>query len=105
MRQRQKSEGQLASKSCPWVGRHFSVFSALGCVGSTTAKVLKIGKDCIKAFKARLDKIWLHREVKFISCTGLGPNFYTCSGLGSVGSVSSWVWSNLVTQNGPVDNW
>ena len=41
----------------PWVG--------LGWVGSTTAKVLKIGKDYVTAFKSRLDKIWLHQTVKF----------------------------------------
>jgi len=55
--------------SCPWVGlthglgcngfdwiglgRDFSVFGGLG------TKVLKIWKDYVNAFKARLDKIWL----------------------------------------------
>jgi len=41
----------------PWVG--------LGWVGSTTAKVLKNGKDYFNVFRARLDKIWLQQEVKF----------------------------------------
>ena len=35
---------------------------------------------------------------------GLGPNFPTCNGLGWVGSVSSWVGLDRVTQNGPTDN-
>jgi len=34
-------------------------------VGSTIAKVLKIWKDYVNAFKARLDKIWFHQAVKF----------------------------------------
>jgi len=37
----------------------------VGWVGSTIAKVLKIWKDYFNAFKARLDKIWLHQAVKF----------------------------------------
>jgi len=37
----------------------------VGWVGSTVAKVLKIGKNRVNAFKARLDKIWLHQAVKF----------------------------------------
>jgi len=37
----------------------------VGCVGSTTAKILKIWKDYINAFSARLDKIWLYQAVKF----------------------------------------
>jgi len=50
-----------------WVGlgRDFSVIGGLGGVGSITAKVLKIWKDYFNAFKARLDKIWLHQAVKF----------------------------------------
>ena len=48
----------------PWVG--------LGWVGSTPAKVLKFRKDYVNALKARLDKIWLHQAVKFVSCIGLG---------------------------------
>jgi len=50
-----------------WVGlgRDFSVFGGLGLVGSTTAKVLKLLKEYFNAFKARLDKIWLHQAVKF----------------------------------------
>jgi len=48
-----------------WVGlgRYFFQF-LVGWVGSTTAKVLKIGKDYVTAFKARLDKIRLHEAVK-----------------------------------------
>ena len=50
-----------------WVGlgRDFSVFGGLCSVGSTTEKVLKIWKDYVNAFKARLDKIWFHQPVKF----------------------------------------
>ena len=32
---------------------------------------------------------------------GLGPNFFTCSGLGLVSQLMGWVGS--VTQNGPMD--
>ena len=39
-------------------------FFLLGWVGTTTAKVLKIRKNHFNAYKARLDKIWLHRAVK-----------------------------------------
>jgi len=58
-----------------WVGLGRDFFQFLvGWVGSTTAKVLKSLKDYVSAFKARLDKIWLHQAVKFVSCrpTGLG---------------------------------
>jgi len=41
----------------PWVG--------LGWVASSTEKVLKIRRDYVNAFKARLDKIWFHQAVKF----------------------------------------
>jgi len=44
----------------------------MGWVGSTIAKVLKIWKDYVNAFKARLGKIWLHQAVKFVRCIGLG---------------------------------
>ena len=37
----------------------------MGWVGSTTEKVLKIWKDYVNAFKARLDEIWFHQAVKF----------------------------------------
>jgi len=39
----------------------------VGLVGSSksTAKVLKIWKDYVNAFKARLDEIWLHPAGKF----------------------------------------
>jgi len=43
----------------------FSVFGRLGWVGSTIARVLKKLKDYVNAFKARLDKVWLHQAVKF----------------------------------------
>jgi len=61
----------------PWVGLDWvgwvEIFQFLvGWVGSTIAKVLKFRKDCVNAFKARLDKIWLHQAVKFVSCIGLG---------------------------------
>ena len=61
----------------PWVGldwfglgRNFAVFN--GWVGSTIAKVLKFWKAYVHALKAQLDKIWLHRAVKYVSCIGLG---------------------------------
>ena len=61
----------------PWVGlvwvglgRNFAVFN--GWVGSTIAKVVKFWKAYVNALKARLDKIWLHRAVKYVSCIGLG---------------------------------
>jgi len=49
-----------------WVGlgRDFSVFGGLGWVRSTITKVIKILKNYFNAFKARLDKIWLHLAVK-----------------------------------------
>ena len=50
-----------AEQSCPWVG----LTHGLDWVGSTTEKVLKILKDYVNAFKARLDKIWFHQAVKF----------------------------------------
>jgi len=37
----------------------------VGWDGSTRAKVLKIWKDYVNAFKARLDKISLHQTVEF----------------------------------------
>jgi len=86
-----------------WVGSRFSVFCKLGWVESTIAKVLKKFERITlsTAFKARLDKIWLHRAVKFdfmadlttklqaqllvvLGSVGLSPNFLTCSGLGWV---------------------
>ena len=59
------------SQSCPWVGLTHGlgwveIFQFLmGWVGSTTAKVLKIWTNYFNAFKAQLDKIWLHQAVKF----------------------------------------
>jgi len=35
---------------------------------------------------------------------GLGPNFFTCSGLGWVSQLMGWVGLGRVTQNGPMDN-
>jgi len=73
------------------VGSRLFTCGGLGSVRSTTAKVLKISKDYVDAFKARLDKIWLHQAVKFVSCIGLGrvgSEMLTCSGLGWVESVS-----------------
>jgi len=74
----------------PWVGLDWvEIFQFLvGWVGSIIAKVLKSLQYYVVAFNARLDKIWLHQAVKFVSCIGLGPEFSTCSGLGWVGSVS-----------------
>ena len=56
-----------------WVGLDWvEIFRFLvGWVGSTIAKVLTISQDYVNAFEARLDKIWLHRAVKFVSCIGL----------------------------------
>ena len=62
------------------------MFGGLGWVHNS--KSIKILQDYVNAFKARLDKIWLHETVKFVSCIGLGPNFSTYNGLGRVGSVS-----------------
>jgi len=92
-----------------WVGSRFFSFSCigLGWVGSTIAKVLKYLKG-LCSFNARLDNIWLHREVKFdftadptgtgnrsllvvLCLVGLGPNFSTCSGLGWVSQLTGWV--------------
>jgi len=44
------------------VGSRLFTCGGLGSVRSTTAKVLKISKDYVDAFKARLDKIWLCHE-------------------------------------------
>ena len=60
-------------QSCPWVGlTHGSgwveilqFLVVVGWVGCTIAKVLKISKDADNAFKAWLDKIWLHQAGKF----------------------------------------
>jgi len=82
----------------PWVGSGwvevFQFFGRLCWVGSTKEEVLKIWKDYVNAFKARLDNIWLHHAVKLLvilAWVGLGPNFPTCSELDWVGSVSWWV--------------
>ena len=64
-------------------------------VGSIVAKVLKFRKDYVNAFKARLDEIWLHQAVKFVSCIGLGPNFPTCNWLGWIGSHKMDPWTTL----------
>ena len=41
-----------------WLGRVGLRFFSFWWVGSTIAKVLKIAKDYVDAFKARLDKIF-----------------------------------------------
>jgi len=46
------------------LGRDFSVFGGLGWVYYSKS-TKKICKDYLDAFKARLDKIWLHQAVKF----------------------------------------
>jgi len=67
----------------PWVGlgRYFSVFSfwwvGLGWVHQS--KTTKNWKDYVTAFKARLDKIWLHWAVKFdfeADLTGTGNRLW-----------------------------
>jgi len=68
---------------------------SVGWVWSTTAKVLKIWKGYVNAFKARLYKIRLHQGVKFVSWTGSGPKFSICSGLGWVGSRKTDLWTTL----------
>ena len=87
-----------------WVelGRDFSVVGGLGWVGSTIEKILKLWNDYVNAFKARLDKIWLHQAVTFISCIGLGPNFPTSSRLGWVSQLMGWVGSGQLW-NGDID--
>ena len=88
-----------------WDGSRFFSF---WWVGSTIGKVLKIWKDYVNAFKARLDKIWLYQAVEFVSCSWLGrvgsKFFFACSWLGWVGSVRWWVGLDRFTQNGPTDN-
>jgi len=95
----------------PWVGlvwvglgRNFAVFN--GWVGSTIAKVVKFWKAYVNALKARLDKIWLHRAVKYVSCIGLGRVVSQILPLvvSWVGSVSWWVGLDRVTRNGPMEN-
>ena len=49
-------------QSCPWVG----LTHGLDWVGSTIATVLKIWKDYVNAFEARLDKIWLYQAVIYL---------------------------------------
>ena len=93
----------------PWVRSDWvDIFQCLvGWVGSTIAKLLKIWKDYVNAFKARLDKIWLHQAVKLLAVlrwVGLGPNFSTCNGFGLVRWVSWWAGLDRVTHNGPMDN-
>jgi len=44
----------------PWVGLGRDFQFLVGWVGSTVAKVLKIRKDYVNAFKVRLDKICLY---------------------------------------------
>ena len=84
----------------------------MGWVGSTIAKVSKYLKG-LCSFNARLDNIWLHREVKFdftadptgtgnrsllvvLGLVGLGPNFSTCSGLGQSADGLGWIGSHKI---------
>jgi len=78
----------MMMQSCPWVGlthrlgwvgsawvEIFQFFVGLVGSGPLIAKVLKIGKEYFNAFKAWLDKIWLHQAVKFhfmANLTGTG---------------------------------
>ena len=58
-----------------WVGLDWVeiVQFLVGWVGFTIAKVQNFEFErIVNAFKARLDKIWLHQAVKFVSCIGLG---------------------------------
>jgi len=50
-----------------WVGTGWvAIFRFfVGWVGSTIAKVVKIWKDYVNAFKARLDKISFQQAIKF----------------------------------------
>ena len=52
-------------------GRDFSVLGGLGWVHCSKSTENLKGLY-VNAFKARLDKIWLHQAVKFISCIALG---------------------------------
>ena len=62
-----------------------STVSGVAQPGTLTVSVAS--QNCpVNAFKARLDKIWLHETVKFVSYIGLGPNFSTYNGLGWIGS-------------------
>jgi len=100
-------------QSCPWVGLTHGlgwveIFQLL--VGWVHyRKILKLWNDYVNAFKARLDKIWLHEAVKFISCIGLGPNFRTSSRLGWVSQLMGWVgsghtkWTHGQLWNGDID--
>ena len=78
---------------CVGLGRDFSAFRGLGWV--QYSKSTKIWKDYVNAFKARLDKIWLHQAVKLLKLywVGLGPDFSTCSGLCCVSQLMDWVGS------------
>ena len=68
----------------------------LGWVQYSKSTRLQIWKDCVSAFKAQLDKIWLHQAVKFVSCIGLGPNFSTWVGLGQSADGLGWIGSHKV---------
>ena len=69
----------------------------LPCTKSTK----KVRKDYVNAFKARLDTIWLHQAVKFVSCIGLG---WVTQLMGCVGSGhTKWTHGQLlvgVTETG-----
>jgi len=98
----------IAQLSMGWVGH---LGHGLGWVGSGwvhySKSTLKFWKDFINAFKARLDKIWLHQAVKFVSCIGLGrvgSIFFhlrwvvlgqSADGLGWIGSHKMDQWTTL----------
>jgi len=94
-----------------WVGlgRDVSVFGGLGRFGSkffsfllgwvgyTTAKVPRIRKDYVSAFKAWLDKIWLHQAVKLLVRSGwirIFPLVVRWVGLGQSADGLGWIGSH-----------
>jgi len=86
-------------------GRDFSVLGGLGWVHCSKSTENLKGLY-VNALKARLDKIWLHQAVKFLSCIGLGPNFPlvvgwiglgpSADGLGWIGSHKMDPWTTLL---------
>jgi len=91
------SMGWLDSRVGSRFGRDFSVFGGLGWVHDSRST--KIGKDCVKA---RLDKIWLHQTVKFVSCIGLDlvvrnfPLVVGWVGLGHSADGLGWIGSHRI---------
>jgi len=78
----------------------------LGWVAFSKAKLLKKCERIVNAFKARLDRFGCTKQLNLLVVlwVGLDSNVSTCSWLGWVGSVSSWVGLDRVTQNGPMYN-